>query len=308
MKKILLYVTEEEDGDRIDVFLSSNTDMSRSRIQKLIKKDQVELNDDINEKASTNVSIGDKILLKVPKPEKYAVRAQDLDVEIIYQDFDIAIVNKPVGMVVHPSPGHKDGTLVNAMLYKCKDLSGINGVLRPGIVHRLDKDTSGVMVVAKNDFSHVSLSAQFKQKTINKTYLAMVYGKVKIKEGTIKTFIGRDPYNRLKMSVLEYRGKLAITHYKVIRYYGDYTLLSINLETGRTHQIRVHMDHIGYPIIGDETYGNKYSLRAFSGGQFLHSNSIELYHPRKQKIMKFRANLPKEKIELLKRLKNTSKK
>ncbi|MFW6030492.1 MAG: RluA family pseudouridine synthase [Halanaerobiales bacterium] len=306
MKKILLYVNEEEDGDRIDVFLANNTDMSRSRIQKLIKKDQVELNNNINKKASTNVNVGDKVLLNVTKPEEYAIRKQNIDIDIIYQDFDIIIVNKPVGMVVHPSPGHKDGTLVNALLYKCRDLSGINGVLRPGIVHRLDKDTSGVMVVAKNDFSHVSLSAQFKQKTINKTYLAMVYGRVKSKEGKIKTFIGRDPHNRLKMSVLNNRGKIAITHYKVVKYFGDYTLLNINLETGRTHQIRVHMDYLGYPIIGDETYGNKNSLGAFSGSQFLHAKNIEFYHPRKQKRVKFSATLPRDRIDFLKRLKNTS--
>jgi 23S rRNA pseudouridine1911/1915/1917 synthase len=306
MKKIILYVTEEEDGDRIDVFLANNTDMSRSRIQKLIKKKQVELNGTINEKASTNVSVGDKILLSVPKPEKYALKAQNIDIDVIYQDYDIAVVNKPVGMVVHPSPGHKDGTLVNALLFKCKDLSGINGVLRPGIVHRIDKDTSGALVVAKNDFSHVSLGAQFKQKTVDKKYLALVYGTVKKKEGTIRTFIGRDPYNRLKMSVLEDQGKLAITHYKVIKYYDNYTLLMIKLETGRTHQIRVHMDYIGYPIAGDETYGNKNSQKSFNGGQFLHAHSIEFYHPRKQKRIKFRAELPKDRVSFLKKLKMTS--
>jgi len=304
MKKIFLEVSEEEDGDRIDVFLANNTDMSRSRVQKLIKKKQVELNEDLNEKSSTNVSVGDKVLLNVPKPEKYALKAQDLGIDIIYQDHDIAVVNKPVGMVVHPSPGHKDGTLVNGLLYECKDLSGINGVLRPGIVHRIDKDTSGAIIVAKNDFAHVSLSAQFKQKTVNKTYLALVYGLVKTKRGTVKTLIGRDPYNRLKMSVLDGKGKMAVTHYKVVQYYNNYTLLSINLETGRTHQIRVHLDHIGYPIIGDETYGNKYSKKAFNGGQFLHAHCIEFYHPRKQRRVSYRAPLPKKRIEFLKQLKN----
>jgi 23S rRNA pseudouridine1911/1915/1917 synthase len=302
MNTVFLRVTDEEDGDRLDVFLADNTEMSRSRLQKLIKSSKVEVNENIVNKASYNIRDGDKVLVYIPEPEKYHIKPQDLNIEIIYQDSDIALVNKPVDMVVHPSPGHRDGTLVNAILHKCKDLSGINGVLRPGIVHRIDKETSGILIIAKNDFSHVSLSAQLKQKTISKEYLALVYGDVKNESGTIRTLIGRDPNNRLRMTVLSNGGKEAITHYKVLERFDKYTLLSVDLETGRTHQIRVHLDHVGYPIIGDAVYGNKQSKAAFSKGQFLHAKKLEFIHPRSKKRVSFIAALPDDRNQFLKKL------
>lgn len=302
-RKRFFRVIEHNEGKRIDVFLTENSDMSRSSVQKLIKEKQVELNGKVNIKASSIISVGDEILFSIPKQDINSIKAENLNLDIIYQDSDIIVVNKPVGMVVHPSLGHDRGTLVNALLYHYRNLSQINGALRPGIVHRLDKDTSGLLVVAKNDFAHVSLSAQFKQKTVKRMYLALVYGRVENAKGTITTLIGRDLRNRLKMTVLNDEGKLAVTHYKVLKYYGDFTLLSLGLETGRTHQIRVHLNHLGFPVIGDRTYGNKISKKAFNGGQFLHAHAIEIYHPRTQKILKFLAHLPSDRVTFLQKLK-----
>jgi len=298
-------VKAEEAGKRIDVYLSSkNEDISRVAIQRLIEEEKILVNGK-KTKASYKVQENDKITQQEEKPQEINLKAQDIPIEIIYEDDDIIVVNKPKGLVVHPANGNPDGTLVNAIMAICKDsLSGIGGEIRPGIVHRLDKDTSGILVVAKNDKAHINMSEQIKNHTVQKTYIALVRGIVKENEATINMPIGRSTKDRKKMAVTK-NGKEAITHFKVIKRYPNEncTLLEVKIETGRTHQIRVHLSQIGYPVIGDTTYSsgkNKWGVQ----GQCLHAKSLEFKHPITQKEMFLEAELPEYLQKIIKELDN----
>lgn len=300
-------VEMEEAGKRIDAFLASkNEDISRMAIQRMIENGNIKVNGN-KTKASYKVCEGDNVVLEEEVPKETSLKAQDIPIEIIYEDNDIIVVNKPKGMVVHPANGNPDGTLVNSLMAICKDsLSGIGGEIRPGIVHRLDKDTSGILVVAKNDKAHINLSEQIKNHEVKKTYIALVRGIVKENEATINMPIGRSPTDRKKMAVVK-NGKEAITHFKVLERYDNYTLLQINIETGRTHQIRVHLAKIGYPIIGDEVYSsgkNEWNIK----GQCLHAKSLDFRHPVTNKEMHLEAELPEYFQNLLKELEPREKK
>lgn len=289
--KLLEYRVDETGvGSRLDNFLSSSTCLSRSNIQKLIKEKRVQVNGkDI--KANYLMRIKDLIAMVCPDPEAVDITPENIPLDIVYQDEYLAVINKPVGMVVHPAVGNYSGTLVNALLYHCKDLSGINGEIRPGIVHRLDKDTSGVMVVAKNDFAHLGLAKQIELKTAQRVYIALVFGNIKPDEGEIVANIGRDPKNRQRMAVVAQNSRHAHTSFKVLERFGEYTLIACKLHTGRTHQIRVHMTHIGYPLVGDEKYtsrGNKFGIKT----QLLHSASLTFRHPASGECRQFVAVLP----------------
>ena len=301
MKKVI--VNNDEKGNRIDAYLSKKfEDISRVTIQRLIEEEKILVNDK-KTKSSYKVQENDVITMEEDKPKDIALKAQNIPIEVIYEDADIIVVNKPKGIVVHPANGNLDGTLVNAIMAICKDsLSGIGGEIRPGIVHRIDKDTSGILIVAKNDKAHINLSEQIKEHKVKKVYIALVRGVVKENEATINMPIGRSTKDRKKMAVTE-KGKEAITHFKVIKRYPkeNCTLLEVRIETGRTHQIRVHLAQIGYPIIGDTTYSNgknKWNIE----GQCLHANSLEFTHPTTGKKMKLEANLPKYFEKLLKEL------
>ena len=278
-----------EKSERLDVYLSEKLDKTRSAIKKLIEDKNVTVNGKV-EKAGKTLKEGDEITVVLPDPVKLDLEAENIPLDIIYQDEDIAIINKPQGMTVHAGNGVHGSTLVNALLYHLDSLSGINGVIRPGIVHRIDKDTSGLLVVAKNDAAHVSLSEQIKNKTCHRIYLALVEGVVKENDGVIDTFIGRSDKNRTMMAVKP-DGRRAVTHYKVVKRYKDYTLMEFSLETGRTHQIRVHTKHLGHPVVGDPVYG--YKTQKFRlNGQLLHAFRLELTHPRSGARMVFEAPLP----------------
>ena len=301
--KLREYLIEEEDTDqRIDLFLSLvDDDLSRSYIQKLIKEEMVFVNNKpIKSKYKT--SKGDSIKLYLPKNEDLVVLPENIPLDIIYEDDDIIIVNKPKGMVVHPAPGHMSGTLVNALLFHSKDnLSTINGMVRPGIVHRIDRDTTGILVVCKNDVSHVNISEQFKVHSITRKYHAIVHGRVKEEEGSIIAHIGRHPIDRKRMSVNSKNGKNAITHYKVLEYLKGFTYVECTLETGRTHQIRVHMASLHHPILGDTVYGP--SKTPFSlEGQTLHAKVLGIIHPTTGAYMEFEAPLPSYFSELLNKI------
>ena len=285
-------VKKGEENKRIDLYLSEKKeDLSRVSIQRLIQNENILVNDK-KTKASYKVIENDKITLKEEKPKEIELKAQNIDIEIIYEDKDIIVVNKPKGMVVHPANGNPDGTLVNAIMAICKDsLSGIGGEIRPGIVHRLDKDTSGLLIIAKNDKAHINLSEQIKNHEVEKTYIALVKGFVKENEATINMPIGRSTKDRKKMAVTK-NGKNAITHFKVLERYKEYTLLEVKIETGRTHQIRVHLAQIGYPIVGDTVYSkgkNKWGVK----GQCLHAKRLKFIHPITGKEMELEAELPK---------------
>lgn len=291
----------EENGKRLDAYISSvNEEITRTAAQRLIEQGNILVNGK-KQKVSYKVSVGDVITIEEIEPQEIELKAQEIPIEIIYEDNDIIVVNKPKGMVVHPANGNPDGTLVNAIMAICKDsLSGIGGEIRPGIVHRLDKDTSGLLIVAKNDKAHVNMSEQIKNHEVTKTYIALVRGAVKENEATIDMPIGRSNSDRKKMAVNK-NGRNAVTHIKVLKRYDNYTLLQVNIETGRTHQIRVHLSHIGYPIIGDSTYSNGKNEFGVIG-QCLHAKSLEFKHPITNKDMKLEAPLPeylKEIIELL---------
>lgn len=304
LKKI--YVDEENANIRIDAYLAKYIEFSRSCIQRLIQEEKILVNGK-KTKVSYKVQINDEISIEDEEPKEVSLKVQDIPIEILYEDSDIIVVNKPKGMVVHPANGNPDGTLVNAILGICKDsLSGIGGEIRPGIVHRLDKDTSGVIIVAKNDKAHICLSEQIKKHEVEKTYIALVRGFVKENEATIKMPIARSKKDRKKMAV-DKDGKEAITHFKVIERYGDYTLLEVKIETGRTHQIRVHLSEIGYPIIGDVVYSNgknKWNVV----GQCLHAKSLKFKHPSTNKEMFIEAPLPKYFEDIIKELENNIKK
>jgi 23S rRNA pseudouridine1911/1915/1917 synthase len=278
---------------RVDVFLAEKLqNISRTFIKKGIEDGWIKVNSDIV-KPHYKLKENDEITARIPPPQKLSLVPENIPLDIIFEDGDIIVVNKPRGMVVYPAPGNFSGTLVNALLYHTKDLSGINGVARPGIVHRLDKDTSGAMVVAKNDLAHQSLAKQLKNRQMKKIYWALVWGRVSEDKATINAPIGRHPLKRTEMAVTTKNSREAITHFKVLERFSEYTLLEVRLETGRTHQIRVHMKYIGHPIVGDPVYSRKKSPFNIEG-QALHAFKLGLYHPRTGEFMEFEAPLPED--------------
>ena len=293
MKQKLLITNSNYIGLRLDKVLASELkDRSREFIMRLIDEGEVLVNDK-KVKNSYRVKENDEITINIPEAKNLDATPQDIPLDIVYEDDDIIVINKPRDLVVHPSNGHEDGTLVNALLAHCTNLSGINGVKRPGIVHRIDKDTTGLLVVAKNDYAHEFLAKQLEDHTLHREYIALVKGVIKEDDGKIIAPIGRDKYNRQKMAVDVKNGKPAVTHFHVLKRFNQYTLISCVLETGRTHQIRVHMNYIGYPIEGDPVYGSKSHL-LFDKGQLLHAEKLILIHPKTKKKMTFSAPLPKD--------------
>jgi len=292
----------EDAGTRADVFLAAKLGVSRSNMQKLLEDGRVKRGEKII-KANYKVRAGEMFVVDIPEPEPIEAVPENIPLDIIYEDDDVVVLNKARGMVVHPAPGNYTGTLVNALLYHCSNLSGINSAIRPGIVHRLDKDTSGIMIVAKNDAAHISLSQQIQSKTAVRTYLAVVRGNIKTDSGTIETQIARDKTDRKKMAVVKEGGRDAITDYEVLERFGKYTLVRCKLRTGRTHQIRVHMEYLGYPLVGDPKYSpmkTPFGIR----GQALHSHTLEFTHPRTGERMKFEAPLPEDMHKIITRLHN----
>lgn len=289
----------EQKSGRVDKYLTTELDtMSRSKVQNLIADGYVIVNGETI-KANYKLETGDKVEVFVPEPEAVDVEAEDIPLDIIYEDKDIVLVNKAQGMVVHPGAGNPNGTLVNTLLFHIKDLSGINGEIRPGIVHRLDKDTSGILMVAKNDEAHVNLSEQLQNRTVKRKYWALVHGVLPHEHGTINAPIGRDPKDRQKFTVIK-GGKEAISHFRVLERIQKFSLMEVSLETGRTHQIRVHLNYIDHPVAGDKIYGPKKSLEG--NGQFLHARMLEFTHPRTGETMSFEAELPALFEETLDRL------
>ncbi|KZK39087.1 Ribosomal large subunit pseudouridine synthase D [Lactococcus cremoris] len=292
-------IKEENNQLRLDKALANQTELSRSLLTELIRDGKVLVNGEVK-KAKYKVQTGDRIDVEIPKDEVLDIVAEDLPLEIVYEDLQVAVVNKPQGMVVHPAAGHASGTLVNALMYHIKDLSSINGVIRPGIVHRIDKDTSGLLMVAKNDKAHESLAAQLKDKSSKRRYLAIVHGEIPNDKGTIEAPIGRNPKERKKQAVVS-GGKPAITHFEVLERFLGYTLVALRLETGRTHQIRVHMNYIGHPVAGDPLYGPNKTLTP-NHGQFLHAETLGFEHPTTGEFMEFQAEVPEIFAEQLKKL------
>ena len=284
-------LTAQNSGMRLDAFISTELTISRSLSAELIENGEVLLNGKPAKKKAT-VNEGDEVAVNIPDPKELEAEPEDIPLDIVYEDDDLLVVNKPKGMVVHPAPGNADGTLVNALLFHCKgSLSGINGVMRPGIVHRIDKDTSGLLMVAKNDAAHVSLAEQIKEHSFTREYSAIVYGNVKEDEGTVNAPIGRDPKNRQRMAIVYTNSKKAVTHYKVVERLQGFTYMNFKLETGRTHQIRVHSASLGHPIAGDPIYGPKKVITEL-GGQCLHARVIGFVHPRTNEYMEFSSELP----------------
>ena len=282
-------VAAEQKNERIDKFVAGiNNEWSRTQVQQWIKDDVVTVNGKAV-KGNYKVKEEDEITVTIPEPEELDIQPEDLNLEIYYEDADVLVVNKPRGMVVHPAPGHTSGTLVNGLMHHCTDLSGINGVMRPGIVHRIDKDTSGLLMVAKNDMAHESLVNQLVAKTVTRRYKAIVHGVIPHDKGTIDAPIGRDKKERQSMTVDE-NGKNAVTHFQVLERFKDFTLVECRLETGRTHQIRVHMKYIGYPLAGDPKYGPKKTLDM--NGQALHAGILGFDHPRTGEYIQFEAPIP----------------
>ena len=306
MKRKLQYeVTEEDNMMRLDQYIAKNCmDLSRSYIQKLIKDNLVTVNDVIQNKNKTPIQTGNLIVVSLPDPTELEIKPQNIPLDILYEDDDVLVVNKPKGMVVHPAPGHYDDTLVNAVLFHCKDnLSGINGVLRPGIVHRIDKDTTGALIVCKNDKSHQKIADQLRTHSITRSYRAIVYNNFSEDEGTVNAPIGRHPTNRKKRMVTTKNSKEAITHYKVLDHLNrKFNYIECRLETGRTHQIRVHMSHIGHPLLGDEVYGPANTKYKNLQGQTLHAATIGFVHPTTEEYMEFSSPLPDYFEKLLKTL------
>lgn len=292
----------EDAGTRADVFLAAKLGVSRSNMQKLLEDGRVKRGEKII-KANYKVRAGEMFVVDIPEPEPIEAVPENIPLDIIYEDDDVVVLNKARGMVVHPAPGNYTGTLVNALLYHCSNLSGINSAIRPGIVHRLDKDTSGIMIVAKNDAAHISLSQQIQSKTAVRTYLAVVRGNIKTDSGTIETQIARDKTDRKKMAVVKEGGRDAITDYEVLERFGKYTLVRCKLRTGRTHQIRVHMEYLGYPLVGDPKYSPMKTPFGIKG-QALHSHTLEFTHPRTGERMEFEAPLPEDMHKIITRLHN----
>lgn len=298
---MLKYIVEEDIGKRLDAYISARNDkLTRTAVQRLIEQGHILVNAK-KQKSSYKVSENDVITIEEVGAKEIELKAEEIPVDVIYEDNDIIVVNKPKGMVVHPANGNPDGTLVNAIMAICKDsLSGIGGEIRPGIVHRLDKDTSGLLIIAKNDIAHVKMSNQIKNHEVKKTYIALVRGVIKENEATIDMPIGRSTSDRKKMAVNK-NGKNAVTHIKVLKRYDKYTLLEVNIETGRTHQIRVHLSHIGYPIVGDYIYSNGKNEFGVIG-QCLHAKFLEFVHPITNKEMQLEAPIPEYFQEIINRL------
>ena len=295
-------LVEDTDGIRIDRYLSEYyTDFSRSYLQKLLKDGGVLVEGKIV-KSNYKVSSGERILMEIPEAVEPKILPEEIALDILYEDADIILVNKPKGMVVHPAAGHDSGTLVNALLAHCGDLSGINGVLRPGIVHRIDRDTTGVLVACKNDIAHNAIAEQLKVHSITRVYFAIVHGRISEDEGTIDAPIGRHPTDRKKMSINEKNGKPAVTHYHVLQRSERFTYLECRLETGRTHQIRVHMASAGHPLLGDSVYGPAHCPYPGLQGQTLHAGILGLIHPRTGEYLEVQAPLPQYFMELLQKL------
>ena len=304
MNELIFEISPEMEDERIDTCICNYMDsLSRSYIQKIIKTSNVFVND-IPVKANYKVKVDDKIRFIIPENVEPDIPAQNIPLDIIYEDKDILIVNKPKDMVVHPAPGHYEGTIVNAVMYHCKDaLSGINGVMRPGIVHRIDKDTTGSLIICKNDEAHSFIAAQLKEHSINRRYRAIVWGRVSLDEGVIDAPIGRHPTDRKKMAINQKNGKTAVTHYKVLERFEKFSYIECRLETGRTHQIRVHMASIGHPLLGDEVYSNAKSPYKVKG-QTLHAMTIGFIHPSTKEYMEFEAPLPDYFEDILRKLRN----
>ncbi|MED3573485.1 RluA family pseudouridine synthase [Cytobacillus praedii] len=301
MEKMEHTILEEQIGERIDKVLSTlNKEWSRTQVQQWIKEGHVLVNEQ-QIKTNYKCALNDRIEIMIPEPEELDVVPEEMDLDIFYEDQDVLVVNKPKGMVVHPAPGHVTGTLVNGLMAHCKDLSGINGVMRPGIVHRIDKDTSGLLMVAKNDLAHESLVNQLVNKTVTRKYRAIVHGVIPHDYGTIDAPIARDQKERQSMAVTD-NGKKAVTHFHVLERFTDFTFVECQLETGRTHQIRVHMKYIGYPLAGDPKYGPRKTLNI--GGQALHAGILGFVHPRSGEYMEFEAPLPPNFQKLVDQLKN----
>lgn len=287
--------------ERIDVFTAKAAELTRSRAAGIIEGGNVLINGKTAAK-NAKVKVGDRVEITLPDPEVYDITPENIPLNIVFEDSDLLVVNKPKGMVVHPAAGNYSGTLVNALMYHCGDsLSGINGIMRPGIVHRIDKNTSGLLMVAKNDFAHNKLAEQIKEHSFTREYEAVVYGSLKNDSGIIDAPIGRHPIKRKQMAVVFENSKNAVTHYEVIKRLEGFTHIKLRLETGRTHQIRVHMDYIGHPVAGDEVYGPKKVIKEL-GGQCLHAKKIGFIHPRTEKYMEFDSMLPDYFINFLKRL------
>ncbi|RKN86870.1 RluA family pseudouridine synthase [Paenibacillus ginsengarvi] len=297
------HIDESQAGERIDKYAAEavqDDTVSRSQIQQWIRSGDITVNG-LAVKPNYKLAAGDIVALTIPEPVEVAIAGEPIPLDIVYEDSDVIVVNKPRGMVVHPAPGHYSGTLVNALLYHCKDLSGINGVLRPGIVHRIDKDTSGLLMAAKNDKAHLSLAAQLKAHTVTRKYTAVVHGKVEHDQGTIDAPIGRDPGDRKKYMVTDKNAKHAVTHFIVTDRLSDYTVMQLKLETGRTHQIRVHMKYIGHPLVGDPVYGR--SKGNPIEGQALHAQVLGFVHPSTGETLEFEAAIPDDMKFLLEVLK-----
>jgi 23S rRNA pseudouridine1911/1915/1917 synthase len=308
MKMESFEVEAEQEGERLDKFLSIiYPEFSRAFFQKLIKSKQVSVNE-TPQKASYCVKIDDIVTVEIPDAVETTIEPENIPLDILYEDDDVLIVNKPKGMVVHPSAGHYSGTLVNAIMYHCKDtLSGINGEIRPGIVHRIDMDTTGSLIVCKNDEAHVNIAQQIKEHSVNRIYVGIVCGNVKEDSGTVEGAIGRHPIERKKMAINEKNGKPAITHYKVLERFKNYTYMQFKLETGRTHQIRVHMASIGHPLLGDTLYSSgRCSPFKHLQGQCLHAKTIGFIHPKTGEYMEYSAPLPEYFEKLLCLLKSNT--
>lgn len=301
MERFEFTVTGEEANMRVDVFLAMKLpEMSRSHIQHLAADGHVLANDKCI-KSNYKLREGDRIALAVPPPAETVVMPQAIPLDVLYEDDQVIVINKPRGMVVHPAAGNYEGTMVNALLEHCADLSGINGVMRPGIVHRIDKDTSGVLMAAKTDVAHLSLARQIKEHTVKRCYLALVHGNIQEESGMIDAPIGRHPTDRKKMAVEVKHGKEAITHFRVLERFKDYTLVEARLKTGRTHQIRVHMAYIGHPVVGDPKYGPRHPHFDLDG-QFLHARILGFKHPVTDGYLEFAAPLPQVLEDILARL------
>lgn len=304
MEVIELTIDEQYQSERLDKVLSTiNSEWSRTQVQQWIKDEVVKVNG-AAVKGNYKCKAADHVVIEIPEPQALDVLPEEMNLDIYYEDQDVLVVNKPRGMVVHPAPGHLTGTLVNGLMAHCTDLSGINGVLRPGIVHRIDKDTSGLLMVAKNDMAHESLVNQLVNKTVTRRYKAIVHGVIAHDHGTIDAPIGRDRHDRQSMTVTDENSKEAVTHFTVLKRFKDFTLVECQLETGRTHQIRVHMKYIGYPLAGDPKYGPKKTLPI--NGQALHAGILGFVHPRTEEYKEFEAPLPQEFQEMLELLEKRS--
>ncbi|MCY7675051.1 RluA family pseudouridine synthase [Bacillus safensis] len=302
MNQVNIAVSEDQTSERLDKFLSTTEpEWSRTQVQQWVKDGLIEVNGK-RVKANYKVQAGDQIKVDIPDPEELDVEAEPMDLDIYYEDADVLVVNKPRGMVVHPAPGHVSGTLVNGLMAHCKDLSGINGVMRPGIVHRIDKDTSGLLMVAKNDMAHESLVNQLVAKTVTRKYTAVVHGIIQHDTGTIDAPIGRDKKDRQSMTVTKENAKQAVTHFDVIERFKDFTVVECRLETGRTHQIRVHMKYIGYPLAGDPKYGPRKTVDF--NGQLLHAGVLGFDHPRTGEYIEFTAPIPADMQAFIDSLRN----